>query len=191
MSAGGTDEQSNRPRGRGWALAGLALLLLLGLFYVFGAISDLIADAGSGIPVDHRGTFTALTGSTFDHTKVTAPGTASYITTLERGYAQPNLPHRGVLPWSRLRVDRRETSTCPLEQISAERGRGLSARSAVAVAEAGTSCPMRQAWISCRSGRCATGGTSRCGGCCCTPSRRPPATPARGLTPRSDRRHGR
>lgn len=87
MSAGGTDEQSNRPRARGWASAGLALLLLLGLFYVFGAISDLVADAGTGIPVDHRGAFIALAGSTFDYTQVTAPGTASYITTLEHGYA--------------------------------------------------------------------------------------------------------
>lgn len=87
MRVGGTDEQSNRPRARGWALAGLVLLLLLALFYVFGAISDLVADAGSGIPVDHLGAFTALAGSTFDHTKVAAPGTASYVTMLERGYA--------------------------------------------------------------------------------------------------------
>ena len=36
----------------------------------------------------------------------------------------------------------------------------------------------RRAWISYRSGRCVTGGTSRSGGCCCTSSRRLPATPA-------------
>jgi hypothetical protein len=36
----------------------------------------------------------------------------------------------------------------------------------------------RRAWISSRPGRCVTGGTSRSGGCCCTSSRRLPATPA-------------
>jgi len=88
VRVGGTDEHAVQPpRARGWALAGLVLLLLLALFYVFGAISDLVADAGSGIPVDHLGAFTALAGSTFDHTKVAAPGTASYVTMLERGYA--------------------------------------------------------------------------------------------------------
>ncbi len=74
-------------RTRGWSLVGLVLLVLLGGFYVFGVASDLISDAGHGIPVDHDGTYTALAGSGFDQTQATAPGVAGYITLLERGYA--------------------------------------------------------------------------------------------------------
>lgn len=72
---------------RGWGLVGLILLLLLGLFYVFGAISDLAADAGGALPADHAGTFSTLTGTSFAHVRGAASGVASYITLLERGYA--------------------------------------------------------------------------------------------------------
>jgi hypothetical protein len=54
----------------------------------------------------------------------------------------------------------------------------LQSRSTKPASAACTSCPTRQAWISYRPGRCVTGGTSRSGGCYCTSSRRPPATPA-------------
>lgn len=43
---------------------------------------------------------------------------------------------------------------------------------------AGRSCPTRQAWTSCQPRRCATDRTSRCGGSCCTSSRKPPVMPA-------------
>ncbi len=58
-------------------------MLLLGGFYVFGATNDLIADARTGLPADHTGTFTAVTGTRWS----TAQPTAPYITLLERGYA--------------------------------------------------------------------------------------------------------
>lgn len=89
MRGGADAEKGRQPaaRTRGWRLVGLALLLLLGVFYVFGATSDLVSDAGHGIPVDHDGTFTALAGTGFDQLTAAAPGTAAYITLLERGYA--------------------------------------------------------------------------------------------------------
>ncbi|MDQ2737621.1 MAG: hypothetical protein M3Y35_03145, partial [Actinomycetota bacterium] len=59
---------------------GLVLLLLLALFYVFGAVSDLIAAAGRGLPVDHEGTYSALTGTSFVHTRASTPGVARYVT---------------------------------------------------------------------------------------------------------------
>lgn len=74
-------------RPRPWPLVGLILLIILGLFYVFGAVADLTADASAGIPADHQHTFTTLAGKSFSDTKAAAPGSASYITLLERGYA--------------------------------------------------------------------------------------------------------
>lgn len=74
-------------RNRGLAAAGLALLLLLGVFYIFGAASDLGALGGHNLPADHQGTFTKLAGSTFSQVKTADPGIASYLTVAERGYA--------------------------------------------------------------------------------------------------------
>lgn len=87
MTAQGTTGQYDRARTHGWSLFGLLLLLLLGVFYIFGAVSDLAADASSGVPVDHQGTLTALAGTSFDHLRTTSGGVAGYITVLERGYA--------------------------------------------------------------------------------------------------------
>jgi len=78
---------SATPRTRRAGLAGLALLLLLGLFYVYGAASDLDSLASSRLPVDHRGTFTRLTGHSFGHAQAATPGVTGYISVLERGYA--------------------------------------------------------------------------------------------------------
>jgi hypothetical protein len=72
---------------RGLPAAGLALLLLLALFYLAGAAADLAAAASRGLPADHRGTFTALAGGSFSQARLATPGTASYISLLERGYA--------------------------------------------------------------------------------------------------------
>lgn len=58
-------------------------LLLLGGLYVFGATSDLVADARTGLPTDHTGTYTAVTGAPWSP----ATSTAGYVTLLERGYA--------------------------------------------------------------------------------------------------------
>lgn len=75
------------PRTGGWALLGLALLVLLGLFYLFGALNDLRAELGRTLPADHIRTFTALTGTNFAHIRATTPGVADYVMLLERGYA--------------------------------------------------------------------------------------------------------
>lgn len=74
-------------RTRGLAVVGLALLLLLGVFYVYGAASDLVSLASHNLPADHQGTFTKLAGGTFSQVKTANPGIASYITVVERGYA--------------------------------------------------------------------------------------------------------
>ena len=68
-------------------MAGLALLLLLGAFYVYGAAADLVSLAGRNLPADHQGTFTRLTGSTFSQVRTANPGIAGYLTVAERGYA--------------------------------------------------------------------------------------------------------
>ena len=62
---------------RALAITGLGLLLLLALFYLFGAVSDLAAVASHNLPPDHRGTFAKLTGTSFSHVRATAPGRAS------------------------------------------------------------------------------------------------------------------
>ena len=81
------DTTSPRPRTNAAAVAGLALLLLLGAFYVYGAAADFVSLAGHNLPADHQGTFTKLTGAAFGQVKTANPGIASYITTVERGYA--------------------------------------------------------------------------------------------------------
>jgi hypothetical protein len=62
-------------------------LLVLGGFYLFGAANDLIADARTGLPVDHTTTFATIAGTSWDAARQATPGTTSYITLLERGYA--------------------------------------------------------------------------------------------------------
>ena len=77
-------------------------------------------------------------------------------------------------PWARVDWDSDPNwESAPRLTLSRSSCRVGIAKPAIA---AGTLCPTRQAWISYRSGRCATGGTSRSGGCCCTSSRRLPAT---------------
>lgn len=79
------NKQDRIPRRTG-AKIGLALLTILGLFYVYGAASDLISDA-HGLPADHQRTFSALAGQSFDQLRAGSSGTAHYIVLLERGYA--------------------------------------------------------------------------------------------------------
>jgi hypothetical protein len=63
------------------------LLLLLGAFYLFAPISDLLADARTGLPSDHTGTFAGVVGMTWESAKQVAAGPAKYITLLEVAYA--------------------------------------------------------------------------------------------------------
>jgi hypothetical protein len=70
-----------------WLTAAWVGLLVLGGFYVFGATADLTADARTGIPADHAGTFASLAGASWPAAQHAAPGTTAYVTLLERGYA--------------------------------------------------------------------------------------------------------
>jgi hypothetical protein len=70
-----------------WLTAAWAGLLLFGAFNVFAAVMDLIAATGSGLPSDHTGTFAKVAGTTWTAVRVAQPGTAHYVTLLERGYA--------------------------------------------------------------------------------------------------------
>lgn len=63
------------------------LLLVLGAFFLFAAISDLAADARVGLPTDHMGAFAALAGHPWSAAKQSAPGVTQYITMLEVAYA--------------------------------------------------------------------------------------------------------
>jgi hypothetical protein len=67
--------------------AAWALLILLGAFYLFAPISDLVADAKTGIPSDHRGTFTKVADVTWGNAEQTAAGPTKYVTLLEVAYA--------------------------------------------------------------------------------------------------------
>jgi hypothetical protein len=63
------------------------LLLLLGALFLFASISDLAADARTGLPSDHMGTFHNITGSTWASAQQSSPKVAQYITLLEVAYA--------------------------------------------------------------------------------------------------------
>jgi hypothetical protein len=70
-----------------WQTASWAGLLLLGAFNLFAVASDLAADAGTGLPGDHAGTFTSIARTSWASFRAAQPGAARYITLLERGYA--------------------------------------------------------------------------------------------------------
>ena len=63
------------------------LLLLLGVFFLFASLSDLAADAQSGLPSDHLEAFQRLTGISWTHAKLSSHRLTQYITTLEITYA--------------------------------------------------------------------------------------------------------
>lgn len=76
-----------RRRAPWWQTASWIGLILLGAFNIYAAAADLAASAGTGLPSDHAGTFTALAGRTWASFKAAQPGAAHYITLVERGYA--------------------------------------------------------------------------------------------------------
>ena len=63
------------------------LLLLLGGFFLFAVASDLAADARTGLPTDHVGTFKSLAGASWATAKQTMHGATRYVTLLEVAYA--------------------------------------------------------------------------------------------------------
>lgn len=62
-------------------------LTLLGLFFLFAPLMDIIGTHAHGLPSDHTSTFADVAGAPFAEAKVAEPGTARYIATLEYGYA--------------------------------------------------------------------------------------------------------
>jgi hypothetical protein len=88
------------------------LLLLLGGFFLFAVASDLAADARTGLPSDHAGTFKSLAGMTWESARRASHGTTRYITLLEVAYAFHELvfallylvivaiPFRRGMPWA-------------------------------------------------------------------------------------------
>jgi len=63
------------------------LLLLLGAFYLFAPLSDLAADARTGLPGDHRGTFATVVGMSWESAKQSPAGVTRYVTLLDVAYA--------------------------------------------------------------------------------------------------------
>ena len=62
-------------------------LTLVGAFFLLAPVLDIVNTHAHGLPSDHAGTFTKLAGTDYAAFKATAPGAASYIMTLEYGYA--------------------------------------------------------------------------------------------------------
>lgn len=71
----------------GYATIAWILLLLLGALFVFAPLSDLAADARTGLPADHLGTFQSVTGIAWSTAVQSAPGITRYVTLLEVAYA--------------------------------------------------------------------------------------------------------
>lgn len=70
-----------------YLLVSWILLLLLGGLFLFAAISDLVADARTGLPTDHMGTFHNVTGIAWSSAQQTTSGITHYVTLLETAYA--------------------------------------------------------------------------------------------------------
>ena len=63
------------------------LLLLLGVLFLLGSLSDLLADARSGLPSDHLNAFRIISGIAWSSAKLSSAGVTHYITSLEIAYA--------------------------------------------------------------------------------------------------------
>lgn len=88
------DEPTNRgvqnrtlPSQSRYLLVAWILLLLLGALFLFGALSDLLADARAGLPSDHLDAFSTTAGVTWNSATLSSPGITQYITRLEIAYA--------------------------------------------------------------------------------------------------------
>src|SRR5690348_4475025 len=75
---------SRQPR---YLLVAWILLLLFGAFFLFASLSDLVADANTGLPSDHLEAFRTFTGTAWASAKLSSPGITRYITLLETTYA--------------------------------------------------------------------------------------------------------
>ena len=70
-----------------YLLVAWTLLLLLGVLFLFASLSDLIADARTGLPTDHMEAFRVVTGMTWNSAKISSPKITQYVTLLEVTYA--------------------------------------------------------------------------------------------------------
>jgi hypothetical protein len=75
------------PRQPGYLLVAWIFLLLLGAFILFAPVSDLVADAGTGLPSDHLEAFHAITGMSWVSAQQASPQITRYVTLLEVTYA--------------------------------------------------------------------------------------------------------
>ena len=75
---------SRQPR---YLLVAWILLLLLGAFFLFASLSDLVADARTGLPSDHLEAFHTIAGVTWASAQQSSPGITQYVTLLEITYA--------------------------------------------------------------------------------------------------------
>jgi hypothetical protein len=62
-------------------------MAVVGAFLLFAVAADLSSDRSAGLPADHEGAFTVLSGQTFQTVRSTNPGVAGFVTALEVGYA--------------------------------------------------------------------------------------------------------
>lgn len=62
-------------------------LTVLGAFFLFAPVMDVLGTHAHGVPADHTGTFSKLAGHTIAAEQAQSPGTAHDIATLEYGYA--------------------------------------------------------------------------------------------------------
>ena len=56
-----------------YLLVAWILLLLLGALFLFGSLSDLLADARMGLPSDHLDAFSTIAGVTWNSAKLSSP----------------------------------------------------------------------------------------------------------------------
>jgi hypothetical protein len=70
-----------------YLLVAWILLLLLGAFFLFASVSDLVADARMGLPSDHLEAFHMITGMAWTSAQQSSPKVAQYTTLLEVTYA--------------------------------------------------------------------------------------------------------
>jgi hypothetical protein len=81
---GGSVTAAEPSRARTIAWIGLTIL---GLFFLFAPVMDVLGTHAHGLPADHTGTFSKLAGLPIAAERAQSPGTAHYIATLEYGYA--------------------------------------------------------------------------------------------------------
>lgn len=79
--------KQSTPKQPVYLLIAWVLLLLFGAFFLFASISDLLADARTGLPSDHLEAFHAITGITWTRAQQLSPTITQYVTLLEVVYA--------------------------------------------------------------------------------------------------------